>query len=84
MSDLVEKVFRSCFGEDAWQRHLGCEQNYKEDCEKFAAMTDAELAETAQHYLNHCERPRWSRGEPVYDAMMVYNILPELIKRLRD
>ncbi len=84
MSNLAEKVFRSVMGEDAWAKHLGCEQNYAEDCAKFAAMTDEQLAETAQRYLGHCERPRWSRGEPVYDAVMVHNILPELIRRLRD
>ena len=84
MSELVEKVFRSVMGEDAWQRHLGREQNYREDCAKFEAMTDEQLAETAQRYMDHCERPRWSRGEPVYDAVMWHNILPEFIKRLRD
>lgn len=84
MSELVEKVFRSAMGEDAWQRHLGCEQNYRDDCARFEAMTDAELAETAQRYLHNCQRPEWSRGTPVYDAVMIYNILPELIKRLRD
>lgn len=84
MSTLTEKVFRSVMGEDAWAQHLGREQNFKEDCEKFAAMTNEQLAEAAQHYLNHCQRPDWPRGTPVYDAVMVHNILPELIKRLRD
>lgn len=80
----MEKVFRSTLGEDAYQRHLGCEQNFKEDSEKFAAMPDAELAEKVQYYLSHCERPRWPRGEPVYDAVMWHNLIPEMIKRLRD
>lgn len=84
MSTLIEKVFRSTFGEDAWQQHLGREQNYAEDCAKFEAMTDSELAETAQRFLHNCERPKWSRGDPVYDAVMAHNILPEMIRRLRD
>lgn len=84
MSDLIEKVFRSTFGDDAWQRHLGCEQNYKEDCEKFAAMTNEQLAESAMYYLSQMQRCNWPRGTPVYDAVMQHNILPELIKRLRD
>lgn len=84
MSDLMAKVFRAHFGDDAYQRHLGCEQNYKEDCEKFAAMPDAMLAETVERYLQNCERPRWARGEPVYDGIMWHNLIPEMIKRLRD
>lgn len=84
MSDLMEKVFRSTLGEDAWQRHLGEEKNYAEDCAKFEAMTDAALAETVQRYLSNCERPRWPRGTPVYDAVMWHNLIPEMVKRLRD
>lgn len=81
---LIEKVLRSTFGEDEYQRHLGHEQNYKEDCEKFSAMPDAELAETVQRYLHHCQRIDWPRGSPVYDAVMWHNLIPEMIKRLRD
>lgn len=80
----MEKVFRSTLGEDAWQRHLGCERNHAEECAKLSAMTDEQLAEYASEIWRNCERPRWSRGEPVYDAMMAHAIIPELIARLRD
>jgi hypothetical protein len=83
-SSLMEKVFRSTLGEGAWQQHLGREANFKEDEAKFAAMTNEALAETVALYLRNCERPRWSRGEPVYDAVMVHNLIPEMIRRLRD
>jgi len=81
---MVEKVFRSVMGEDAWQKHLGCEQNYEEDCAKFEAMTNKQLAEATQRYLNHCQRPEWPQGTPVYDAVMWHNLIPEMIRRLRD
>lgn len=84
MSDLTEKVFRSLFSDSEWERHLGNERNYQEDCEKFAAMTDEQLAERAQYHLSQMQQPSWPRGTPVYDAVMYHNILPELIKRLRD
>lgn len=80
----IERVFKTILGEDAWQRHLACKQAYAEDCQRFEAMTDAQLAETAAIYLHNCERVRWSRGEPVYDAVMAHNIVPEMIRRLRD
>jgi len=84
MSDLYSKVARSIFTPDALARHEGLEANYAEDCKKFAAMTDEQLAETVAYFLHHCERPRWSRGEPVYDAVMWHNLIPEMMRRLRD
>jgi hypothetical protein len=84
MSSLIEKVFRSTLGDSAWEKHLGQEQNYKEDCERFAAMTDEQLAETVARYLHNCQRPDWPRGTPVYDAVMWHNLIPEMMKRLRD
>lgn len=80
----IERVFKTILGEDAWARHLACEQAYQEDCAKFQSMTNEQLAEEAARYLHHCERIRWSRGEPVYDAVMQHNIIPEMIARLRD
>lgn len=80
----MEKVFRSTLGNDAWQQHLGREQNHKEECAKLAAMTNEQLAEYASEIWRNCERPRWARGEPVYDSIMAHNIIPELIARLRD
>lgn len=84
MSTLMEKVFRSVLGDSAWEKHVGEEQNYQEDCAKFEAMTNEQLAESASYYLSQMERPKWPRGTPVYDAVMHHNILPELIKRIRD
>jgi hypothetical protein len=81
---LMERVMASVLGPDAVARHQACEANYAADCVKFAAMTDEQLAETAAYYLHHCERCRFSRGEPVYDAVMAHNLIPEMIRRLRD
>ena len=81
---LSTRVMETLMGPDAWSRYQACEKAFREDNQKFSQMTNEQLAETAQYYLHNCERPRWSRGEPVYDAIMVYSILPELIKRLRD
>lgn len=80
----IERIFKTVLGEDEWQMHLAREQAFKEDCAKFESMTDAQLAEAASYFLRHCERPRWDRGEPVYDGIMAHNIIPEMIKRLRD
>jgi hypothetical protein len=82
--NLPDKVFRSLMGESARAEHLANEANYLEDCREFAAMPDAQLAERAQRYLDNSERPRWPRGTPVYDAVMAYTIVPEMIRRLRD
>lgn len=57
---------------------------HEEDVARFAAMPDAALAEEAQYYLTQCQRSDWPKGTPVYDAVMQYVILPELIRRLRD
>jgi len=84
MSDFATKIFRSLMAPDALARFEGNEKNYAEDCAKFAAMTDEQLAETVMQYLHHCSPPKWSRGEPVYDAVIWHNLIPEMVRRLRD
>ena len=82
--NMIDRVFRTILNPDEKAALEARLKAHKQDQDRFAAMTDAQLAETAQHYFNHCERPRWLAGEPVYDAIMAHVIIPEMIRRLRD
>ena len=84
MANFIEKVFRTVLGDDAWQQHLACEQSFKEDNEEMAKLTDAELADKCQKFLDQCSPCRWPRGTPVYDAVLEYSIMPEMIARLKS
>lgn len=50
----------------------------------FAQLDDADLALSAEFWMQHCEAPkRIEPGEPTYDSTFWYAILPELLTRLR-
>lgn len=84
MSDFVDRVMRTVLNRDIMARARELEAAYQADCVKFEAMNDDQLAETVAYYLKNCQRPDWPRGTPVYDAVMWHNLIPEMIKRLRD
>lgn len=50
----------------------------------FANLSDADLAASAQFWMQHCSRPkRFPAGEPVYDSTFWHVIVPEMLRRLR-
>jgi len=63
---------------------LGC---HAERVEEFRALSDGELARTAEYYMKNTAGGRlgveFEKGEPVYDATMVDVVIPELIARIR-
>ena len=51
----------------------------------FATLDDADLAASAQFWMQHCDAPtRIEPGRPVYDSTFWHVIAPEMIRRLRD
>lgn len=56
---------------------------HKGQVARFGAMSDQELQERAQYFLDNCATPKWRPGDPVYDAVVWHVILPELIRRLK-
>lgn len=51
----------------------------------FANMGDANLAASAQFWMQHCDAPkRIEPGQPVYDSTFWHAIIPEMIRRLRE
>ncbi len=51
----------------------------------FANMTDANLAASAEFWMQHCDQPkRIAPGEPVYDSTFWHAIVPEMIRRLGE
>jgi len=84
MSDLVSRVMDTLLNPDAKARVEALKKAHEADVAKFSALPDAALAEEAAKCLRNCSPCRFSRGEPVYDAIMEYVIIPEMISRLRD
>jgi len=70
--------FKSVLGEKTLQRMRAHEC----DVASFRAMTPVEFVDAAIHNLHNNEPIRWQAGDPVYDAVMRYTILPEMIVRL--
>lgn len=81
---FADRVFATILNPDEKAAIAARLKAHEEDVALHAALTDAALAERAEYYLKNMERPRWEKGTPVYDAVMHYVILPELIRRLRD
>jgi len=50
----------------------------------FANLSDADLAASAQFWMQHCAAPkRVEAGAPVYDSTFWHIIVPEMLRRLR-
>lgn len=66
------------------QEHLAAARHAEHDKRVvFANLSDADLATSAQFWMQHCEAPkRFERDAPVYDSTLWHIILPELIRRL--
>ena len=49
----------------------------------FANLSDADLAASAQFWMQHCDAPkRVEAGRPVYDSTFWHVIVPEMLRRL--
>lgn len=47
-------------------------------------LSNDNLADTAKYYLTQMEAPKhWKPGDPVYDAVFYYIIIPEILERLK-
>lgn len=51
---------------------------------RFAAMSNASLAASAEYYMQQMSPIDWAPGEPIYDAAFWHAIIPEMLKRLSD
>lgn len=66
--------------QEKFNRMRAVEDGYKT---VFANLSDADLANSAKFWMQHCEAPRrHDPGEPVYDSTFWHIILPELLRRL--
>ena len=51
----------------------------------FANLSDEDLAASAQFWMQHCQAPRQIEpGTVVYDSTFWHEIVPEMIRRLKD
>lgn len=65
-------------------RLRAAQEAHQEYAVVFAALSDADLAASAQFWMQHCEAPRRIEpGRPVYDSTFWHAIVPEMLRRLK-
>jgi hypothetical protein len=67
------------------EKHIAAQAAEADARSTFANLDDADLAASAQLWMQHCNAPkRIEPGIPVYDSTFWHAIVPEMIRRLRE
>ncbi len=75
--------FRGCYlTEEQRARIAARDEMYRSQRARYGAMSDETLVASTRYCMGQMVDPRWSPGEPVYDAVLWHVILPELLRRL--
>jgi hypothetical protein len=75
--------FKKLISKEAQHRIAQRDEYYQKRLVEFRNLSKENLVASTKYYLTQMQAPKhWNPGDPVYDAVFYYIIIPELLRRL--